>query len=90
MIVIGVDAHKLTHTLVAVDANGRIIGERVVEARPSGHSEAIGWARASYGAMSRGVSKTAARYQPASNARCWQRVRRSSAYADWRIMPTVA
>ena len=49
MIVIGVDAHKLTHTLVAVDANGRIIGERVVEARPSGHSEAIGWARASYG-----------------------------------------
>jgi len=34
---------------VAVDANGRIIGERVVEARATGHSEAIAWVRASYG-----------------------------------------
>jgi transposase len=49
VIVIGVDAHKSTHTLVAVDANGRIIGERVVDARATGHSEAIAWVRESYG-----------------------------------------
>lgn len=49
MIVIGVDAHKRTHTLVAVDANGRILGERVVEARPAGHSDAIKWVRKRFG-----------------------------------------
>jgi transposase len=49
MIVIGVDAHKRTHTLVAVDANGRILGERVVDARPAGHSDAIKWVRKRFG-----------------------------------------
>jgi len=49
MIVVGVDAHKRTHTLVAVDENGRILGERMVEARASGHSDAITWVRDTYG-----------------------------------------
>jgi hypothetical protein len=43
MIVIGVDAHKRTHTLVTVDVNGRILGERLVDARPAGHTDAVEW-----------------------------------------------
>src|SRR5262249_57947110 len=49
MVVIGVDAHKRTHTLVAVDASGRILGERVVEALPAGHADAVEWARERFG-----------------------------------------
>ena len=50
MIVIGIDAHKRTHTLVAVDGGGRKLGEKVVEATSSGHSEALRWARTKFGA----------------------------------------
>ena len=34
MVVIGGDAHKRTHTLVAVDQVGRKLGERTVPATP--------------------------------------------------------
>jgi len=44
MIVLGVDAHKRTHTLVAVDAVGRKVAERTVAATPEGHLEAVRWA----------------------------------------------
>jgi transposase len=36
MVVIGVDAHKRTHTLVAVDQVGRKLGERTVATTPTG------------------------------------------------------
>lgn len=45
MVVIGVDGHKKTHTLVAVDEAGRQLGERTVSATPDGHLTAVGWAR---------------------------------------------
>jgi transposase len=45
MVTFGGDSHKRTHTLVAVDENGRQLGERTVAATPSGHMEALGWAR---------------------------------------------
>ena len=45
MVTFGGDTHKRTHTLVAVDGNGRQLGERTVAATPSGHLEALGWAR---------------------------------------------
>lgn len=45
MVVVGVDAHKRTHTLVAVDDAGRKLAERTVAATPDGHLEAVGWAR---------------------------------------------
>ncbi len=45
MVTFGGDSHKRTHTLVVVDENGRQIGERTVAATPSGHLEALGWAR---------------------------------------------
>jgi len=44
MVVIGVDAHKRTHTLVAVDEAGRKLAEKTVAATPGGHLEAVEWA----------------------------------------------
>lgn len=44
MVTFGGDSHKRSHTLVAVDENGRQVGERTVAATPSGHMEALGWA----------------------------------------------
>jgi transposase len=43
MVVVGVDAHKRTHTLVAVDEVGRKLGERTVSATQDGHLEALTW-----------------------------------------------
>jgi len=43
-VIIGVDAHKRTHTLVAVDEAGRKLAERTVAATPDGHLKAIEWA----------------------------------------------
>jgi len=44
MIVIGVDAHKRTHTLVAVDEVGRKVGEVTVGTASAGHLQAVAWA----------------------------------------------
>src|SRR5689334_21374374 len=44
MVVVGVDAHKRTHTLVAVDQVGRKLGERTVSATRDGHLDAMAWA----------------------------------------------
>src|SRR5256885_17241459 len=45
MVTLGTDSHKQSHTVVAVDENGRQLGELRVAARPAGHREALGWAR---------------------------------------------
>jgi transposase len=45
MVVVGVDAHKRTHTLVAIDEAGRKLAEKTVAATPDGHLEAVAWAR---------------------------------------------
>lgn len=44
MITIGVDAHKDTHTMVALDATGRQLGTITVPARTHGHRTALAWA----------------------------------------------
>lgn len=45
MIVVGVDAHKKTHTAVAVDEpSGRVIDEITVSARAKGHLKLMRWA----------------------------------------------
>lgn len=49
MVVIGVDAHKATHTLVGVDAVGRKLGECTVQAATDGHLKALDWARRQFG-----------------------------------------
>ena len=46
MIVIGVDTHKCTHALAAVDeGTGRVRGHREVKADDAGHLAAVRWAR---------------------------------------------
>lgn len=49
-VVIGVDVHKSTHTLVVVDPVGRKLAEKSVEATGKGHDEAMRWALAGFGA----------------------------------------
>jgi transposase len=44
MVTLGVDAHKRTHTVVAVDGNGRRLGTTTVKAVESGHLQALSWA----------------------------------------------
>ncbi|MGH2488146.1 MAG: transposase [Candidatus Limnocylindria bacterium] len=44
MVIIGADTHTRSHTVVAVDANGRPLGERTVTATPAGHLELLRWA----------------------------------------------
>ena len=44
LIVIGVDAHKRTHTLVATDRVGRRLAETTVAATTDGHLVALEWA----------------------------------------------
>jgi transposase len=45
MVLLGVDPHKDTHTVVAVDQAGRQLGQATVAARTLGHAELLGWAR---------------------------------------------
>jgi transposase len=49
VVVVGVDTHKATHTLVGVDAGGRKLGELTVRATTDGHLKALGWARRAFG-----------------------------------------
>jgi transposase len=44
MVTLGGDCHKRTHTLVAVDENGRELGTKTVAAVEAGHLEALRWA----------------------------------------------
>src|SRR5712691_13310037 len=43
-VVIGIDAHKRTHTMVATDAVGRRLAVTTVEATTDGHMVALEWA----------------------------------------------
>lgn len=45
MVTLGSDSHKQSHTLVAVDENGRQLAEMRVKATQTGHLEAMSWAR---------------------------------------------
>jgi len=44
MVLIGTDSHKRTHTVVAIDATGRKLAERTVNATSAGHLELVRWA----------------------------------------------
>lgn len=43
MTVVGIDAHKNRHTLVAVDEVGKRVDTLTVEARASGHRRIMSW-----------------------------------------------
>lgn len=49
MIVIGIDAHKHSHTLVAIDQTGAKLGEKTIPATSTGHREAFRWVRVKFG-----------------------------------------
>jgi integrase len=49
MTVIGIDAHKRTHTFVAIDSGGRKLGQRTVSANSSGYAKAMRWATTRFG-----------------------------------------
>jgi hypothetical protein len=63
VVVIGVDAHKKTHTLVAVDGNGRKLGEKTVQATDAGHTKALRWSLLKFGDddLTWGIDRGAAR-----------------------------
>ena len=50
MVIVGADVHKRTHTFVAVDDNGRKLGEKTVDTTSAGHSKALNWVRLHFGA----------------------------------------
>ncbi|MGA2514421.1 MAG: IS110 family transposase [Candidatus Limnocylindrales bacterium] len=45
MVVIGVDSHKRTHTVVAVDEAGRKLAERTATTTEEGHLDLLSWSR---------------------------------------------
>lgn len=49
MVTIGADLHKRSHTVVAVDDQGRRLAEHTVAATPEGHLELLAWARERFG-----------------------------------------
>lgn len=52
-VIVGNDAHKKTHTLVAIDGAGRALGERTVPATTEGHHRALRWVRKTFGTQVR-------------------------------------
>jgi transposase len=44
MVILGIDAHKRTHTVVAVDEHGRKLGERTVGTTTADHLDLLVWA----------------------------------------------
>ena len=44
MVILGIDAHKRSHTIVAVDELGRKLGERHITAISSDHLALLEWA----------------------------------------------
>lgn len=44
MVIIGIDAHKRSHTAVAIDAHGRQLGQRSTATTSADHFELVAWA----------------------------------------------
>lgn len=60
-VVVGIDAHKRTHTLVAVDPAGRQLGTTTVAATTQGHLTGLRWAQGRFdGELLWGVEDTRA------------------------------
>ena len=72
MVVVGVDAHKRTHTCVAVDGSGRKVGEKTVPATTVGNASALRWALSTFGPDLTWVSKMSATSR-ADSSRSWSR-----------------
>ena len=44
MLIFGIDAHKRTHTIVAVDERGRQVAQRTIKTTTDDHLELVTWA----------------------------------------------
>ena len=73
MVLLGVDPHKDSHTVVAVDQAGRQLDQTTVPARTPGHGELVGWARTRWPGPANGSGRwrTAAMSRAGWNATCW-------------------
>ena len=69
MVTLGGDSHKRTHTLVAVDDNGRQLAQKTVAATRVGHLEAV--QGQVDGPNESGRSRTVATFHDVSNATFW-------------------
>jgi transposase len=49
MITVGIDAHKKTHTMCAVDPGGKKLGEKTFDTTSDGHFAALSWAHNEFG-----------------------------------------
>lgn len=49
MVIVGIDAHMKSHTLVAIDDAGRQLGQKVIDAVSSGHASGLRWATGRFG-----------------------------------------
>ena len=75
-VVIGVDAHKRTHTLVAADELGRELATKTLAATTEGHLAAIAWAAG--GRVGAGRSRTAGTSRARLKPTCCARASKSS------------
>ena len=72
MTVIGIDAHKRTHTLVAVDSGGRKLAQKTISATSAGHAQAIQWATTRFGTDLTWALRTIAQSPVFSSVTCSQ------------------
>ena len=72
MTVIGIDAHKRTHTLVAIDSGGRKLAQKTISATSAGHAQAIQWATTRFGTDLTWALRTIAQSPACSSVTCSQ------------------
>ena len=75
MTVIGIDAHKRTHTLVAIDSGGRKLAQKTISATSAGHAQAIQWATTRFGTDLTWALRTIDQSPACSSVTCSQAAR---------------
>jgi transposase len=75
MTVIGIDAHKRTHTLVAIDSGGRKLAQKTISATSAGHAQAIQWATTRFGTDLTWALRTIDKSPACSSVTCSQAAR---------------
>ena len=70
MVTLGGDSHKRTHTLVAVDQNGRQLAQKTLLATKAGHLEALHSGQLA-GHSGNGLWRIAGMYRGGSRLTCW-------------------
>lgn len=71
MVILGVDAQKRTHTIVAVDHNGRRLASRTIGTATANHLALLVWAKASVNSSS-GPSRTVGICRGGWSVTCWR------------------